>query len=239
VLNGKFFHLSLSFSLPLLLSWGLTYVIKQQQNQLLALDKENNAIQIHTNLVESFYETPLGSNNNLYSSTSIMASPARESLLIDNDSMSHCGGGQCNRSSCNQLCCSLRGSEVGVNNNESCGGKKVFHKIFVGKFTKNFLAGDYSEERCSLDDENSSGENYNNCSIDEYSNECQNQYHQDHMDNNQYYNDGGQMNYSEMPAQQATPSAKGPEILYKSSKELYKAVAKECGITCKMTDTCR
>ncbi|XP_055606888.1 uncharacterized protein LOC129754703 [Uranotaenia lowii] len=31
----------------------------------------------------------------------------------------------------------------------------------------------------------------------------------------------------------------GPEILYKSSKQLYKAVAKECGITCKMSDQCR
>lgn len=217
------------------------------QNQLLALDKENNAIQIHTNLVESFYETPIGSNNNLYSSSSIMASPARESLLIDNDS--HCGSGQCNRSSCNQLCCSLRGSDVGVNNNESCGGRKKRNKSSNQRIISLkiiLLAGDYSEERCSLDDENSSGENYNNCSIDEYSNECQNQYHhQDHMDNNQYYTDGGQiaMNYSDIPTQQqqqqATPSAKGPEILYKSSKELYKAVAKECGITCKMTDTCR
>lgn len=67
------------------------------------------------------------------------------------------------------------------------------------------------------------------------------------MDNecsSQYYSDGGgghqqiAMNYSEIPSQ-ATPTAKGPEIIYKSSKELYKAVAKECGITCKMTDTCR
>ncbi|XP_055529447.1 uncharacterized protein LOC129721189 [Wyeomyia smithii] len=32
---------------------------------------------------------------------------------------------------------------------------------------------------------------------------------------------------------------RGPEILYKSSKQLYKAVAKECGITCKMSDQCR
>ncbi|XP_052870206.1 uncharacterized protein LOC128275662 [Anopheles cruzii] len=32
---------------------------------------------------------------------------------------------------------------------------------------------------------------------------------------------------------------KGPEILYKSSKRLYKAVAKECGISCKMSDQCR
>ncbi|KFB48440.1 AGAP004968-PA-like protein [Anopheles sinensis] len=35
------------------------------------------------------------------------------------------------------------------------------------------------------------------------------------------------------------PEVKGPEILYKSSKQLYKAVAKECGITCKMSDQCR
>ncbi len=101
-----------------------------------------------------------------------------------------------------------------------------------------------NEERCSLDDENSSGENFNNC-IEDYSEECQNQYHyQDqNIDNeysNQYYNDGQQymaMNYSNIPTQ--SPSAKGPEILYKSSKELYKAMAKECGIDCKMTDTCR
>ncbi|XP_011302793.1 uncharacterized protein [Fopius arisanus] len=31
----------------------------------------------------------------------------------------------------------------------------------------------------------------------------------------------------------------GPEISHKSSKELYKAVAKQCGITCKMSDHCR
>lgn len=72
-------------------------------------------------------------------------------------------------------------------------------------------------------------ESYNNCS-EEYSNECQNQY-QDNDYSNQYEDGGGQqMNYSE---------TKGPEILYKSSKELYKAVAKQCGISCKMTDTCR
>ncbi|GLV39673.1 uncharacterized protein CBL_08261 [Carabus blaptoides fortunei] len=32
---------------------------------------------------------------------------------------------------------------------------------------------------------------------------------------------------------------KGPEILHKSSKELYRAVAKQFGITCKMSDHCR
>lgn len=36
-----------------------------------------------------------------------------------------------------------------------------------------------------------------------------------------------------------TESTKGPEIFHKSSKELYKAVAKQFGITCKMSDQCR
>lgn len=36
-----------------------------------------------------------------------------------------------------------------------------------------------------------------------------------------------------------TPSKPRNEIIYKSSKEMYKAVAKECGITCKMSDQCR
>lgn len=104
-------------------------------------------------------------------------------------------------------------------------------------------AGGYDErclenemnERCSLDD-GENHDNYNNCS-EEYSNECQNQY-QEYQDNdyrNQYEDGSGQqqqqqVNYSEN---------KGPEILHKSSKELYKAVAKQCGIQCKMTDTCR
>ncbi|RZC35919.1 uncharacterized protein BDFB_003588 [Asbolus verrucosus] len=34
-------------------------------------------------------------------------------------------------------------------------------------------------------------------------------------------------------------SLKGPEIMHKSSKELYRAVAKQFGITCKMSDQCR
>ncbi|KAL0119789.1 hypothetical protein PUN28_007912 [Cardiocondyla obscurior] len=33
--------------------------------------------------------------------------------------------------------------------------------------------------------------------------------------------------------------AKGPKILHKSSKEFYKAMAKQWGITCKMSDHCR
>lgn len=109
--------------------------------------------------------------------------------------------------------------------------------MFIAEYNERCIQNDI-DDRCSLDE--NSTENYNNCSED-YSNECQNQYHhQDNEYSNQYYNDGGhhqqqqqqQMNYSE-------PVAKGPELLYKSTKELYKVVAKECGITCKMTDTCR
>ncbi|KAG5871535.1 hypothetical protein JTB14_023960 [Gonioctena quinquepunctata] len=36
-----------------------------------------------------------------------------------------------------------------------------------------------------------------------------------------------------------TVPEKGPEIMHKSSKELYRAVAKQFGITCKMSDQCR
>lgn len=35
------------------------------------------------------------------------------------------------------------------------------------------------------------------------------------------------------------PAANRQEILHKSSKELYRAVAKQFGITCKMSDQCR
>lgn len=46
-----------------------------------------------------------------------------------------------------------------------------------------------------------------------------------------------------LQAQSETPSptipVRGPEIMHKSSKELYKAVAKQFGITCKMSDQCR
>lgn len=128
-------------------------------------------------------------------------------------------------------------------------------KNFPGEYDERCLESDLAE-RCSLENNENNLENYNNCSeenynncseenynncseenynncSEEYSNECQNQY-QDNDYSNQYYNedDGGgqQMNYVE---------AKGPEIHYKSSKELYKAVAKQCGLQCKMTDTCR
>ncbi|KAF7278532.1 uncharacterized protein LOC143194999 [Rhynchophorus ferrugineus] len=39
--------------------------------------------------------------------------------------------------------------------------------------------------------------------------------------------------------QQGAQSPKAPEIMHKSSKEFYKAVAKQFGITCKMSDHCR
>lgn len=88
--------------------WHFPLRIIFPQNQLLALDKENNAIQttIHTNLlVESFYTTSHGSNNNLLSemnefttnNAQNLTSPARENLLIDD---SECTD-ECNRSTCN------------------------------------------------------------------------------------------------------------------------------------------
>jgi hypothetical protein len=115
------------------------------KNQLLALDKENNTIHttIHTNLlVESFYTTPNGSNNNLYSDLNeynsnntnndiniqqSMASPVRENSLIDT---THCTE-NCNRGSCNQLC-TMNTSDVGGNNNDACGkwqNKNKSHSI--------------------------------------------------------------------------------------------------------------
>lgn len=77
-------------------------------------------------------------------------------------------------------------------------------------------------------------DNYNNCSEDE----CQNQY-QDNECSNQYYDEDDGGGQQQQQQQQNYVEAKGPEILYKSSKELYKAVAKQCGLQCKMTDTCR
>lgn len=117
------------------------------QNQLLALDKENNTIHttIHTNLlVESFYTTPNGSNNNLFSEMNEynskscsknnanniqhqqqnMASPTRENLLIDN---SQCTG--CNRDSCNQLC--SMNTDVAGNNNDMCGKEWKVNKFLM------------------------------------------------------------------------------------------------------------
>lgn len=101
--------------------------MKLPQNQLLALDKENNAIQttIHTNLlVESFYTTSHGSNNNLLNemneftsnNAQSLSSPVRENLLIDD---SECTD-ECNRSSCNCI-----NNEGGGNNNENYGEEDI------------------------------------------------------------------------------------------------------------------
>jgi hypothetical protein len=80
------------------------------QNQLLAgLDKENNSIQttIHTNLlVENFYQTSNGSNNNLlsemneFSTNNVTSSSIRENLLIDG---SECSLEECNSTNCNYI----------------------------------------------------------------------------------------------------------------------------------------
>lgn len=93
------------------------------QNQLLALDKENNAIQttIHTNLlVESFYTTSHASNNNLLNemneftinNSQSLTSPARDNLLID--------GSECT-DECNQSTCNCMSSDGGCNNNDEYG----------------------------------------------------------------------------------------------------------------------
>lgn len=95
------------------------------QNQLLALDKENNTIQttIHTNLVDSFYTSH--SNNNLLNemnefstnSAQSLTSPARDNLLIDDGSecTDECTD-QCNQNSCNCI-----NNEGGGNDNENYG----------------------------------------------------------------------------------------------------------------------
>lgn len=76
--------------------------------------------------------------------------------------------------------------------------------------------------------------------------DCQS-YHDNSYHDNLYetYSTGDQQMHHDCPEEQvqyepATPQQKpGKEIIYKSSKEMYKAVAKECGITCKMSDQCR
>lgn len=116
-----------------------------------------------------------------------------------------------------------------------------FFPTFSGDYNERCLENELTE-RCSLQNSENNGDNncseysnYNNCSEDS---ECQNQYH-DNDYSNQYYNEddggGGECQQQQISYQEQ----KGPEILYKSSKQLYKAVAKQCGITCKMTDTCR
>jgi len=123
---------------------------------------------------------------------------------------------------------------------------------FIG-YDEHCLEDEFAEQ-CNLNDSSLDNHHHlqqhhsNECSNcnDEYSDECQNQYQEDYSD--QYYNEDGsssirqQQSSSSGALQQmsyATEPNKGPEILYKSSKQLYKAVARQCGIVCKMTDTCR
>lgn len=106
------------------------------QNQLLALDKENNIqTTIHTNLlVESFYTTSHASNNNLLSemneyttsnNVQSLTSPTRDNLIIDGSDCTE----ECNRSSCN---CS-----EGGNDNENYG--KPSSRFWYGKALHEFL----------------------------------------------------------------------------------------------------
>lgn len=60
-------------------------------------------------------------------------------------------------------------------------------------------------------------------------------YSSDHQNQQQQQQHQDDMHYEPVTPQQKP----GKEIIYKSSKEMYKAVAKECGITCKMSDQCR
>jgi len=129
--------------------------------------------------------------------------------------------------------------------------RNPFHTS-TGDYDERCLESDMAE-RCSLANSENRGdnncesyenyenyENYNNCGgsdeCSQYSGECQNQYQDNECSNQYYYDDGSQQQHQ---PQVHYVETKGPEILYKSSKELYKVVAKECGITCKMTDTCR
>lgn len=103
-------------------------IMKLPQNQLLALDKENNAIQttIHTNLlVESFYTTSHGSNNNLLSEMNEFggSNNAQQSLVMPDrdlliDGSEECMDQDCNRSSCN---CNNEGGD----NNENYGEGRI------------------------------------------------------------------------------------------------------------------
>lgn len=128
-INGKLcFSLSSSLTLHYTFYFSLlveTFILPQ--NQLLALDKENNTIQttIHTNiLVDSFYNTTShGSNNNLLNdmnefttnNVQSLTSPVRENLLIDDGS--ECTD-ECNQNSCNCI------NNEGGNNNEDYGKER-------------------------------------------------------------------------------------------------------------------
>lgn len=99
-----------------------------RQNQLLALDKENNTIQttIHTNLlVDNFYQTSNGSNNNLclsemddYTANNANSSTMQGNLMNDG---SECSMEECNNTNCNY---------ISNNENENDGGYGELWAIF-------------------------------------------------------------------------------------------------------------
>lgn len=219
-----------------------TYDFVMEEKRLLALDKENNpttTTTIHTNiLLENFFTSNLANNNNLVgeiddftnmsqingSDTSnennninnnqCTSSSSQENLMMD--SLTTCSG------SCDQL---LRGS---------CENVDGEHAQYLDneQYNQHCHENDLSEQ-CSLQSTGEQNEAYDNYA-NEYSNECASQYH------NEYQTEYQTDEYDQQQQHhQYTPESKGPEILYKSSKELYKAVARECGITCKMSDNCK
>ncbi|XP_065368360.1 protein kinase 4 [Calliphora vicina] len=98
---------------------------------------------------------------------------------------------------------------------------------------------DYQSQMC--DHDGNSGECTNECS-----NECSNEINWDDNQqsssqlNLQYENCGEQQQHQQYYQQQQQELSQTPEIISnKSSKEIYKDLAKEWGITCKMSDGCR
>lgn len=92
-----------------------------------------------------------------------------------------------------------------------------------------------------IDHDGNSGECTNECS-----NECSNELNWDDnqqsssQHNLQYENCGEQQQHQQYYQQQQQELSQTPEIISnKSSKEIYKDLAKEWGITCKMSDGCR
>ena len=80
----------------------------------------------------------------------------------------------------------------------------------------------------------------------ECSNECRNDHHlwhdnqQTSSQHNLQYENCGEQQQQQQQYYQQTDHSQTPEIISnKSSKEIYKDLAKEWGITCKMSDGCR
>jgi hypothetical protein len=199
---------------------------------------------------------------NDFTTNNVTPSSIRENLLIDG---SECSLEECNSTNCNYI--SNEDGDGGnygkihfhphslnyiiMNGIEHRRfSNLISFYIFTVSYDDQCLENEFSE-RCNLNDSALDNHhhqqdqcNSNDCNEcpDEYSNECQNLY-QDIDYTDQYYNDDATGQQSQTQQQQhinyTTENNRGPEILYKSSKQLYKAVARQCGIQCKMTDTCR